>query len=97
MIFIFKDNINAVSKEIVKVDLPNGYWLFKLGSLLAERGISKNKIMRDTNTKHDTLQGYVNGTLKRVDIDVLDRFCNYLSCDMIDIIEYIKGFVKKSV
>lgn len=90
MIFIFKDNINAVSKEIVKVDLPNGYWLFKLGSLLAERGISKNKIMRDTNTKHDTLQGYVNGTLKRVDIDVLDRFCNYLSCDMIDIIEYIK-------
>ena len=89
MIFIFKDNINAVSKEIVKVDLPNGYWLFKLGSLLAERGISKNKIMRDTNTKHDTLQGYVNGTLKRVDIDVLDRFCNYLSCDMIDIIEYM--------
>lgn len=90
MIFIFKDNINAVSKEIVKVDLPNGYWLFKLGSLLAERGISKNKIMRDTNTKHDTLQGYVNGTLKRVDIDVLDRFCNYLNCDMVDIIEYIK-------
>lgn len=90
MIFIFKDNINAVSKEIVKVDLPNGYWLFKLGSLLAERGISKNKIMRDANTKHDTLQGYVNGTLKRLDIDVLDRFCNYLNCDMVDIIEYIK-------
>lgn len=79
-----------MQKSYVKIEVEHGYWLFKLGNLLIERGISKNKIMRDTNTKHDTLQGYVNGTLKRVDIDVLDRFCNYLNCDMVDIIEYIK-------
>ena len=72
-----------MQEKYVKIEVEHGYWLFKLGSLLAERGISKNKIMRDTNTKHDTLQGYVNGTLKRVDIDVLDRFCNYLNCDMV--------------
>ena len=79
-----------MQKNYVKIEVEHGYWLFKLGRLLVERGISKNKIMRNTNTKHDTLQGYVNGTLKRVDIDVLDRFCNYLNCDMVDIIEYIK-------
>ncbi|MGN1276373.1 MAG: helix-turn-helix domain-containing protein, partial [Floccifex sp.] len=75
---------------IIEVEVENGVWLFKLGNVLEEKGISKNKIMRDTNTKHDTLQGYVNGTLKRVDIDVLDRFCKYLECELIDIIEYIK-------
>ena len=79
-----------MQEKYVKIEVEHGYWLFKLGSSLAERGISKNKIMCDTNTKHDTLQGYVNGTLKRVDIDVLDRFCNYLNCDMVNIIEYIK-------
>ena len=79
-----------MQKSYVKIEVEHGYWLCKFGNLLIERGISKNKIMRDTNTKHDTLQGYVNGALKRVDIDVLDRFCNYLNCDMVDIIEYIK-------
>lgn len=74
----------------IKVKVDNGYWVFKLGTLLEKKGISKNKIMRDTNTKHDTLQHYVNGTLKRLDIDVLDRFCNYLNCELSDIIEYVK-------
>ena len=76
--------------KYVKVEVENGCYLFKLGAVLKEKNISKNKIMRDTGTKHDTLQGYVNGTLKRVDIDVLDRFCHYLNCDLKDIFEYVK-------
>ena len=75
-------------RKIVKVKTENGYWIFKLGKVLDEKGISNNQIMRDTNTKHDTLMGYVKGTLKRVDIDVLDRFCKYLNCELNDIIEY---------
>lgn len=77
-------------RSIIKVKTDNGYWLFKLGPLLNKKNISNNKIMRDTNTKHDTLMGYINGTLKRIDIDVLDRFCNYLNCELFDIIEYEK-------
>lgn len=80
-----------MNDKIVKVNTENGYWLFKLGKVLEDKNISKNKIMRDTNTKHDTLQGYVNGTLKRIDIDVLDRFCNYLNYELIDIVEYVKN------
>lgn len=74
----------------VKIEVEHRFWIFKLGTILEKKKISKNKIMRDTNTKHDTLQGYVNGTLKRVDIDVLDRFCNYLNCELKDIVEYRK-------
>ena len=79
-----------MNPDYIKVKTENGYYLFKLKAVLKEKGISKNKIMRDTNTKHDTLQGYVNGTLKRVDIDVLDRFCHYLNCELTDLFEYIK-------
>ena len=79
-----------MNPDYVKVKTENGYYLFKLKAVLKEKGISKNKNMRDTNTKHDTLQGYVNGTLKRVDIDVLDRFCHYLNCELTDLFEYIK-------
>lgn len=78
-------------RKIVKVKTENGYWLFKLGKVLDDKSISNNKIMRDTNTKHDTLMGYVQGTLKRVDIDVLDRFCRYLNCELNDIIEYVRN------
>ncbi len=79
-----------MNEKYVKVETENGYWLFKLGAILKENGISKNKIMRETITKHDTLQHYVNGTLKRIDIDVLDRFCKYLDCELSDIIEYVR-------
>lgn len=79
-----------MNSKIIKVEVEHGFWLFKLGKVLEDKQISKNKIMRDTNTKHDTLQGYVNGTLKRIDLDIVDRFCHYLKCNQIDIIEYIK-------
>ena len=78
-------------REVVKVKTENGCFLFKLGKVLDEKGISNNKIMRDTNTKHDTLMGYIQGTLKRIDIDVLDRFCNYLNCNLNDIVEYVRN------
>lgn len=81
---------NNTKNKDVKIYAKNGIWIFKLGTILEERKISKNKIMRDTNTKHDTLQGYITGTLKRIDLDVLDRFCNYLNCELSDLIEYIK-------
>ena len=41
---------NGVSKDIIKVDLPNGYCLFKLGKLLNEKNISINQFMKNTET-----------------------------------------------
>ena len=71
-----------------KVEIENGYYFFKLKSLLADNGISINKLMRDTNTDFKVIKRMMTGELLRFDIIVLARFCNYFNCTITDIIEY---------
>ena len=75
---------------IVKVDIDNGYYLFKLSKILKDNNISINKLMRDTNTDFKVIKRLMTGNLVRIDIFVLSRFCIYLKCDITDIVEYIK-------
>ena len=75
--------------KIYKVDFMNGYYLFKLEQLLEDKKISKNKIMRDTNTDFKDLKRIGTGELERIDIAVLARLCDYLDCEIVDIFEYI--------
>ena len=75
--------------KIYKVDFMNGYYLFKLEQLLEDKKISKNKIMRDTNTDFKVLKRIGTGELERIDIAVLARLCDYLDCEIVDIFEYI--------
>ncbi len=76
-------------ENIYKIDVENGYYLFKLENVLKEKQISKNKIMRDTNTDFKVIQRIGKGNIERIDITVLARFCDYLECDMTDIFEYV--------
>ena len=75
---------------IKKIKIDNGYYYFKLGKLLQDKNISINKLMRDTETDFKVLKRLMTGDLVRIDIFVLARLCNYLNCDMKDIIEYKK-------
>ena len=76
--------------KINKIHIENGYYIFKLDKLLKYRGISKNKIMRDTNTDFKVLQRLITGEdIVRIDITVLARLCDYLKCSITDIFEYI--------
>jgi len=78
---------------ISKVLIEDGYYHFKLGQLLKDRNISINKLMRDTNTDFKVIKRLMNGTMVRIDIIVLARFCNYLNCGINDIVEYVgSGF-----
>lgn len=74
--------------NIKKVPIDGGYYLFKLDKILSEQKISKNKLMRDTNTDFKVIQRIATGDLVRIDILVLARLCNYLKCDIDDIVEY---------
>ncbi len=78
-----------MKKEFIKIDIENGYYLFKLKNILAERNISINKLMRDTNTDFKVLKRLFYGNLVRIDIFVLARLCDYLNCTIHDIIEYV--------
>lgn len=75
---------------IKKIKIENGYYIFKLEQLLNNRGVSINKLMRDTNTDFKVIKRIMNGEMLRVDIVVLARLCDYLECEMTDIFEYIR-------
>ena len=77
--------------KVYKLELKNGYYLFKLEEVLEKKKVSKNKIMRDTNTDFKVIQRISKGNLNRIDIDVMDRLCDYLDCNWNDIIEYRKN------
>ena len=75
---------------MIKVNIENGYYLFKLEDILKERNISINKVMRDTNTDFKVLKRLLTGELVRFDIFVIARLCDYFDCNITDIIEYIR-------
>lgn len=76
---------------MVKLEMENGYYLFKLDDILKEKNISINKLMRDTNTDFKVLKRMMTGELVRFDIFVMSRLCNYLDCTITDIIEYFSN------
>ena len=74
---------------MVKVKMEHGYYLFKLDDLLKNKNISINKLMRETSTDFKVLKRIMTGELVRFDIFVIARLCDYLKCEITDIIEYI--------
>lgn len=76
---------------MVKLNIEEGYYLFKLDEILKEKDISINKLMRDTNTDFKVLKRILTGELVRIDIFVIARLCDYLNCSMTDIIEYVSA------
>lgn len=64
--------------------------MFKLEKILSDRNISINQLMRESETDFKVIKRFMNGEMLRIDIIVLARLCNYLKCDMTDIIEYIR-------
>ena len=74
---------------MVKIDVENGYYLFKLDDLLTENKISKNKLMRDTNTDYKVLERIIRGELVKIDVTVFARLCDYFDCKLDNIVKYI--------
>lgn len=74
---------------MVKLNIEDGYYLFKLDDLLKKNNISINKLMRDTNTDFKVLKRLMSGELVRIDIIVVARLCDYLNCSMKDLVEYV--------
>lgn len=75
-------------KETVTIKYPNGTYTFKLVKLLHDKKIKQVKFLRDMETTYNTFYRYAAGSIQRVDLDTLDRWCKYLDCSPTDIIEY---------
>ncbi|MFR3433837.1 MAG: helix-turn-helix domain-containing protein [Coprococcus sp.] len=61
-----------------------------LKELLETTGLSKNKFCQRAELQRAQLNGYLNGTITRLDVDVLIRICNTLDCSISDLLEYKK-------
>lgn len=75
---------------MIKVNIEKGYYEFKLEDLLKKKNISINKLMKETNTDYKVIKRLISGELLRIDIIVIARFCDYLNCNITDIIDYKK-------
>ena len=79
-----------------KLETEHSCYLFKLDDLLANKKVSINKVMKDTNTDFKVIKRIINGDLVKLDVFVISRLCNYLDCDFSDIIEYVPNKSEKS-
>lgn len=61
---------------------------FKLADRMKEKGMSKNRLCKESGFRFETVQGYYLGNISRVDLFVLSEFCRVLGCNVQDIIEY---------
>lgn len=76
-------------EKIYKVPCEKGYYLFKINSLMQEKGVTKNSVINKTEIDFNSMQKLLKGTLCRIDLTIIAKLCNELDCKMEDIVEYI--------
>lgn len=81
----------AEKKTVYEVKMENGTYRFKLFEALKKRGVTQSRFIRDMESSYTTLMWYAKGTVQKVDLEMLDRWCKYLDCTFVDLIEYCKN------
>lgn len=66
-----------------------GYIRINLAQVLEKSGLSKNKLSQRAEMERTQLNRYYNGTVTRLDTDVLARLCTVLNCDISDLLEFV--------
>lgn len=62
-----------------------------LSRLLGEKKLKISDVARDTSINRGTLTRLYHETAERVELEVLDQLCAYLSCDLDELLERIPG------
>ncbi len=61
-----------------------------LSQLLDEKGISQNKMAKDTGISTTTLRNLNHNRTTRISFDILEKICLYLDCGVEDILSVEK-------
>ena len=75
--------------KIYKIECENGYYLFKLNSMLDEKEVTKNSVIENRNIDFNSMQRLITGNLSRIDLTIIAKLCNEFDCKIEDIVEYI--------
>lgn len=63
------------------------YIHIKINELLKEKGISKNRICKDLDIPRPNFNRYCKDQFQRIDANLLLKLCDYLECDLSDLLE----------
>lgn len=85
--------VRSKLEKVYRVEYQDGYYLFKLNSLLDEKKVTKNAVKTKKEIDFNSMQRLIKGDLSRLDLDIIAKLCNELDCKIEDIVEYIN--VKK--
>ncbi|MCQ2462851.1 MAG: helix-turn-helix transcriptional regulator [Clostridia bacterium] len=61
----------------------------KLKQKMDECNITRYRMSKLADTRFEVINKWYDGTVERIDVDILARFCHVLNCQVSDIIEYI--------
>ena len=67
-----------------------------LSRILGEIRITQAELARQTRIRPSTISDIYNEMTERLNINHLDKICEYLNCDITDLIEYIPNKQKKT-
>lgn len=77
-----------MEKKIITV---NYYGTIKINikKYMDERKITRNALARAIDTRFEVVDRWYNGTVEKIDADILAKICYVLNCTPGDIIEYV--------
>ena len=67
-----------------------------LSRIFGEKRITQAELARQTGIRPSTISDIYNEMTERLNINHLDKICEYLNCDITDLIEYIPNKQKKT-
>ncbi|MDE6003932.1 MAG: helix-turn-helix transcriptional regulator [Oscillospiraceae bacterium] len=67
-----------------------------LSRILGEKRMSQAELARQTGIRPATISEIYNKISERLNVEYLDRICEYLDCSITDLIEYIPNQQKKT-
>ena len=66
------------------------YVHIRINELLEERRISKNRTCKDLDLARGNFNRYCRDEFQRIDVNLILKLCDYLKCDISDLIEIIE-------
>jgi len=69
--------------------MTGGKVIITLDEYMKKHNITKYKVIKHCNVSRTQLNSYCNNKIERIDLPVLARICDYLQCEIGDILKYI--------
>lgn len=85
----FSFNINKMFINIGKGNKTMKYVHMRINELLKEKSISKNRTCKDLELARGNFNRYCRDEFQRIDANLILKLCDYLECDIADLLEII--------